>query len=133
MIPDLADLIGTWRTNRVIRHADGSVARFSGETTWRREDDHVRCMETGRLTQSGRSFEAERQTLWTESEAGLDIRFADGRPFHTLDGTGQAIHHCPPDIYRLRYDMSAWPKWSVHWRVTGPRKVYRAVTRYHRP
>ncbi|MEM8849660.1 MAG: DUF6314 family protein [Pseudomonadota bacterium] len=130
----LAALAGRWRTVRAIRQADGALLRFAGDTIWQPEGDHMRCTETGTLGKDGQVFEARRETLWAAAaDQAIDIRFADGRPFHRLDASGQADHDCPPDIYRLCYDFSAWPRWSVRWRVTGPRKAYRALTRYRRP
>ncbi|MEM7644189.1 MAG: DUF6314 family protein [Pseudomonadota bacterium] len=128
----LAALIGPWRTQRVIRHGDGSVVRFEGETIWQPDGTLTRCTETGTLTQGDRSFEAGRETIWIATPDAIDIRFADGRPFHRLDATGRDRHDCPPDLYDLHYDFSVWPGWSVRWRVIGPRKDYRALTRYRR-
>ncbi|MEM7491698.1 MAG: DUF6314 family protein [Pseudomonadota bacterium] len=125
-------LTGRWRTLRAIRQADGAWLRFEGETVWRPEGDFVRCTEVGTLRQGARSFPASRETLWRAAGDAIDIRFADGRPFHRLDALGLAWHDCSPDTYRLRYDFSAWPVWSVRWHVTGPRKDYRALTRYRR-
>ena len=70
--------------------------------------------------------------IWRDGPGGIDVAFGDGRPFHRVGPGAQAVaaHDCPPDDYRLRYDFGAWPLWSVRWRVTGPRKDYRALT-YH--
>lgn len=135
MSPDarLAALRGRWRTLRVLRHADGARARFGGFTTWSpMNGGGLRCLEEGTLRQDGRSFPAGRETLWQAGPGGIEVRFADGRPFHTVGRDAAARHDCAPDIYWLRYDWSAWPRWSVRWRVRGPRKDYRALTRYLR-
>ena len=125
----LADLSGRWRTIRAIRHAGGSTARFEGVTEWRAEGLSRRAVEEGLLSQGHASFPARRETVWRPDASGIDIAFADGRPFHRIEGR-DAHHDCRPDTYLLRYDVSAWPFWSVRWRVTGPRKDYRALTRY---
>ncbi|WP_179380541.1 DUF6314 family protein [Jannaschia marina] len=127
----LAGLLGTWRTLRVIRHADGTRARFEGESRWVPEGAALRCLETGRLTQGRQGFEARRETLWRATPKTLEVAFADGRPFHSIAGPS-AHHDCAPDTYVLTYDWGNWPRWSVRWRVTGPRKDYRALTRYRR-
>ena len=125
----LAALSGAWRTARVIRHAGGGTARFAGMSTWAPDGDGLRCVEAGRLSQGGAGFEARRETLWRATDDGIEVRFSDSRPFHVIDGP-HAQHDCPPDTYLLDYDWSGWPRWSVGWRVTGPRKDYRALTRY---
>ena len=129
----LAALAGRWRTLRALRHADGTRARFAGESLWeadgRGDGTLLRCHETGMLEQGGARFPARRETLWRATPTGLEVLFADGRPFHDIDGR-HAVHHCPPDTYVLRYDFDHWPRWSVRWQVEGPRKSYRATTRY---
>ncbi|CUH39632.1 hypothetical protein JSE7799_02359 [Jannaschia seosinensis] len=127
----LAALAGRWRIARVIRHADGGTARMRGTAEWLAEGVGLRCVEEGMLEQDGRPFAARRETLWRATAGAIDVRFADGRPFHVIDG-GTSRHDCAPDLYELRYDFAAWPHWSVRWRVVGPRKNYRALTRYCR-
>lgn len=127
----LANLAGSWRTRRAIHHADGARMRFDGVSEWERDGNFLRCVETGTLWQGSTKFEARRETLWRATGTAIEVSFADGRPFHMIDGP-EAHHDCPPDDYRLSYDFGAWPKWSVRWRVTGPRKNYRALTRYAR-
>lgn len=84
--------------------------------------------------QNGQGFETSRQTLWRQDGGGIDVTFADGRPFHRITGGTRslAFHGCPPDDYWLSYDFTLWPRWSVRWDVSGPRKSYRALTRYVR-
>ena len=131
----LAALTGRWHVARVVRHDDGDTARFEGTADWMPQGPVLRCTEAGRLTQAGTTFAATRETLWRADAARILVAFADGAPFHdfeALDRTA-ATHDCPPDLYRLFYDFGAWPRWSVRWDVTGPRKAYRALTRYRRP
>ncbi|CTQ50249.1 DUF6314 family protein [Jannaschia donghaensis] len=125
----LSALIGAWRTQRVIRHVIGPTARFDGISRWSPDGAGLRCVETGTLVQDGTTFEARRETVWQASPDGLAVTFADGRPFHVVRGP-TAHHDCPPDTYLLHYDWENWPRWTVRWRVTGPRKDYRALTRY---
>ncbi len=127
----LGALAGRWRTWRALRHADGTRARFTGESVWRPEGALLRCVETGMLEQGGQAFPARRETLWRATPMAIEVLFDDGRPFHSIDGT-PAVHDCAPDTYVLRYDFGLWPDWSVRWHVTGPRKNYRAITRYRR-
>ena len=126
-----AALAGRWRVVRAIRHDDGTRARFEGEAAWTPEGGGLRCVEAGRLRAGGPAMEARRETLWSLEDGAVAVRFADGRPFHRMDlGGATAVHDCAPDRYALRYDLSAWPLWSVRWRVDGPRKGYRALTRH---
>jgi hypothetical protein len=125
----LGALTGRWRAARVLRHADGTRARFIGTAEWTAEAGGLRCVEAGTLRQGGAAMQARRETLWRVEAGAVAVAFADGRPFHAL-GPGWRRHDCAPDLYLVRYDWSAWPRWSVRWRVTGPRKDYRATTRY---
>jgi hypothetical protein len=129
----VADLAGDWRVVRVVRHAGGATARFAGRAVWRPEGAAWRCVEEGRLSQGGAEMAARRETLWRDAPDGIAVAFGDGRPFHLWRPGEEARHDCPPDDYRLRYDLSAWPRgWAVRWRVRGPRKDYAALTRYRR-
>jgi hypothetical protein len=130
----LAGLLGVWQVSRVLRSTDGLRARFKGIATWAPEGDGLRCDETGTLTQNGTAFPATRTTLWRATTTTLDVAFADGRPFHSFppEARANARHDCAPDTYDLYYDFTGWPRWSCRWRVTGPRKDYRALTRYRR-
>lgn len=130
MTPDLSDLVGAWRVSRAIRHVDGTVARFRGTATWRPDGAVLRCEEAGRLRTGGGAMAATRATLWRAERHGIAVTFADGRPFHAIGPDAEVRHDCPPDLYRLGYDFDGWPRWTVIWRVTGPRKDYAARTRY---
>lgn len=125
----LGALAGRWRTLRTLRHADGTRARFTGETIWQPDGALLRCTEAGMLEQGRQAFPARRETLWRATPSAIEVLFDDGRPFHSIEGR-RAIHDCAPDIYVLDYDFDGWPDWSVRWQVTGPRKSYRATTRY---
>ncbi|SFJ54227.1 DUF6314 family protein [Jannaschia pohangensis] len=133
----LAALRGEWRLVRVIRHVGGPTARFRGHATWGDGDGGLTCHEEGTLVIDGAApVTATRMTLWRAEGEGIAVAFGDGRPFHVIDWTEghriQAAHDCPPDDYRLTYDFGVWPNWSVRWRVRGPRKDYRALSRYSR-
>ncbi|WP_236687730.1 DUF6314 family protein, partial [Jannaschia aquimarina] len=60
----LALLEGAWHLVRVIRHSDGTRARFVGHAVWLAEGPVLRCREDGVLTQAGRTMPATRETLW---------------------------------------------------------------------
>jgi hypothetical protein len=131
----LTDFLGRWRLDRTIETFDESPSGvLSGEAVLRDLMDHVIYEETGRLTLDfGQNLETERRYQWLQGKAGrIDVKFADGRCFHTISLTrdGEATHDCPPDLYKVRYDFGAWPYWSSEWRVTGPRKDYRMLSHY---
>ncbi len=134
-MPGLDDFLGQWRLERIIddRRA-GERGRFDG--TARITGDGVRAAydETGLLRLPGRPpLTATRRYLWSAGAAGLEIAFADGRPFHHVPAAGgAAAHDCPPDRYAVVYDFSAWPDWTAVWTVTGPAKDYVAHSRYRR-
>lgn len=63
------------------------------------------------------------------------VFFADGRFFHALDLSGGADnveHRCGDDLYRGRYALEDAQRWTLRWRVTGPRKDLLLATRYLR-
>lgn len=133
MIPELADFEGVWRIARRIVAAGGAGARFFGQAEFSADMSGLVCAETGELRVEGRPpIMADRRYLWRRGAAGgIEVLFADGRPFHRFDpaaGTPCARHDCAPDVYVVRYDFRRWPVWSSRWRVRGPRKDYAMVT-----
>jgi hypothetical protein len=60
-----------------------------------------------------------------ESEETFSVFFTDGRFFHraaVADGIACVTHDCAPDLYRGRYRFIGPDRWSLSWRITGPRK-----------
>jgi hypothetical protein len=65
----------------------------------------------------------------------VDVRFADGRPFHDLDlasGRHIAHHPCAADRYRGEFTVRDADHWRTVWRVGGPAKDLVIVTDYTR-
>jgi len=122
---------GRWQLDRQITHNDRSVATFSGEALFAPMGGALSYEENGTLTlPDGQEVRATRRYRW---EASLAVFFDDGRAFHVVPPTGgEAVHHCPPDMYRVIYDFSQWPQWQATWDVTGPQKAYRMVSGYRR-
>lgn len=127
----LADFAGRWRLSREITHGDGSRATFEGVAEWRPDPRGLAYRESGTLTmEGGGAFHAERAYLW---KPDLSVWFTDGRFFHQVPPRGgETGHWCDPDRYDGRYDFAGWPAFTVRWRVTGPRKSYRMLSRYTR-
>lgn len=128
----LQDFEGVRRFDRQIAHADGGRAAVTGRALWRPEGGRLILDETGEMRLPGHApIPVSRRYLW---EPGLLVRFADGRPFHRVPPEGGAtVHRCDPDRYEGRYDFSDWPGFTLVWKVRGPRKHYRMVTRYAPP
>lgn len=134
----LEDFAGRWRLSRRIEDAlAGEVLEGEGVLAFRPApgggliyDEEVRLTAPGRPALRG-----FRRNLWQAAPGGVAVAFEDGRPFHRIAlGAGQAAdrHDCAPDLYRVRYDFSGWPLWSVRWEVTGPRKSYVSQTDFRR-
>lgn len=134
----LGDFEGLWRIERRIRDLRaGTGGTLVGFATFRPEAGGLRCEERGRLSYGGGpSLEAARDYLWLPDSPGrIAVRFADGRPFHAFDlgPAAQADHWCDPDSYRVDYEFSGWPVWTMVWAVRGPRKDYVSESTFRRP
>ncbi len=127
---------GRWRIGRTIEDVRaGRSGRLAGTARFAPVPEGLAYREEGTLAFPGSApMRASRGYLWRDGGAGtIDVHFADGRFFHRFDAEDAApasSHHCPPDLYRVRYDFRAWPRWQAEWRVTGPRKDYAMVTTY---
>jgi len=129
---------GRWAMGRVITDLRGGPdGSFAGMATL--EPRGATCLtylEEGQLQLGDLSpMAASRRYIWQFALGGVAVSFADGRPFHSFrlaeSGAG-SDHLCGADLYRVSYDFDAWPVWSAHWQVTGPRKDYTMLTRYAR-
>ena len=74
----------------------------------------------------GLRAEAQQAYRFTiENDHAFSVFFADGRFFHRADiigGVALAAHDCAPDTYCGRYRFPEPDRWSLSWRITGPRK-----------
>ncbi len=135
--PVLQDFTGDWTLSREIEDfAQDRRGRMTGTARFMPERGGLRCREAGTLAFDGLPpMATERETIWQASDDGIEVAFADGRPFHSFrpgDLSPAARHDCAPDLYLVTYDFARWPDWRAEWRVTGPRKDYRMTTRYTR-
>lgn len=131
----LAYLEGRWRLERRIEdRRAGIVGRFDGTCDWVPDGQGLRQVEEGVLQYgTAAPMRASRVYLWRAEEDGLAVLFEDGRPFHRLGADRVADrHHCPPDIYDVRYDFGDWPQWMQEWTVTGPRKDATLTSRFYK-
>lgn len=127
----LADFEGEWGISRRIFQATGT-AHFTGRAVFLPDGAGLHYHEEGLMHLPGTApMRAERDYLWRQTDDGIAVLFADGRPFHDFRSDApEAAHWCDPDDYRVRYSFGLWPEWQAEWRVRGPRKDYRMVSRY---
>ncbi|MEM9343018.1 MAG: DUF6314 family protein [Pseudomonadota bacterium] len=129
--PELSAFEGTWDLSRRITGPDGAeTARLEGTAAFLANGLGLKLTETGVLTTGGASVEASRTYFWRPGPDGIEVLFDDGSPFHTIGALPDVHHDCAPDTYHGTYDFSDWPRWSLTWRVTGPRKDYISTSRY---
>ncbi len=136
-IRGLSDFEGKWQISRHIQDfAADQHLQAQGLAVFTLGDACVQYQESLSLTLPGGSVShATRQYRWQEEGADIVVFFDDGRPFHAFDPNAalQQCHHaCDPDDYAGTYDFSGWPVWQVTWRVRGPRKDYRLISRYEK-
>jgi hypothetical protein len=125
----LQDFEGAWAFTREVVEADGRHATVTGRAVWLRDGAGLAYTETGEMRIEGHApMQVERRYSW---DSDLAVSFEDGRFFHHVPPEGgETAHWCDPDQYDGAYDFGAWPEFTVTWRVRGPRKAYRMVTRY---
>ncbi|MFD0440030.1 DUF6314 family protein [Streptomyces chartreusis] len=147
-VPDaLAYLAGGWRAERSVRDlASGDEGEFSGTTVFEPLEDGEPSLgpprgllhrESGTFVWRGVPRPAERtlRFLPGSSPGTVDVRFADGRPFHDLDlssGRHVADHPCSADLYRGEFTVRDADHWRSVWRVRGPAKDLALTTDYAR-
>ncbi len=131
----ISDFQGVWRLTRLIRderagqvvHADGQV-ELCQDARGLIYDETVTLHIPGQPAMTG-----TRRYLWRDAGDQIAVHFDDGRYFHALrlgQTRAEDHHDCPPDSYDARYDFSGWPRWTVRWIVSGPRKSYEMETKY---
>ena len=133
--PKLADFEGGWSIARNIEdHRSGQSGHFHGTARFCAVPEGLAYREVGLLTLGqALPMTATRDYLWRWSAGRIRVDYADGRPFHDFAPADPVAHHsCSPDDYRVRYDFSDWPHWTVEWKVTGPRKDYGSRSTFSR-
>ncbi|MEM8633145.1 MAG: DUF6314 family protein [Pseudomonadota bacterium] len=134
----ITSFLGAWSLERAINDISvGGEGRLSGTVDIRREGEGWAYNEKGALRYGDQpQLAATRRYLWQSlpgQRPGIEVLFEDGRPFHIID-LGQTMPHaehvCAPDLYHVTYDFAQWPTWYSVWRVSGPRKNYRMLSRY---
>ncbi|WP_424931341.1 DUF6314 family protein [Amaricoccus macauensis] len=133
----LDDFLGTWQLAREIEdRRAGQTGRFTGRAEFIRSDGGLAYAEEGEMRLGAAApMRATRRYYWCDSNGLIQVLFEDGRFFHGFDPRDpapEARHDCPPDDYRVAYDLRAFPVWSARWEVRGPRKDYTMSSCYSR-
>lgn len=140
-IRDLKSFLqGRWELDREVSdHRLERDGRFRGTADFapgKTTPDALDWREIGRLRFGAHDAPAEqRYRVEFPAPHRACVRFADGRIFHELDltaGDWAVTHACGPDLYRGRFAVSAPDRWTLVWRVTGPRKDLRLSSCYRR-
>jgi hypothetical protein len=118
---------GSWSGVRRTRdRKTGELGRMLGTADFMPDDNGLHFAERGTLVLPGARAEARRSYRFVfESDHSFSVFFADGRFFHRAEialGTASVGHDCAPDSYRGRYRFAGPDRWSLGWRITGPRK-----------
>lgn len=127
---------GVWDVEREIEDLRaGRAGHFSGQARFAPAPEGLAYTEEGTLAFPGSApMRATRRYAWRDGGAGtIEVWFDDGRFFHRFcadEPEPGAEHDCPPDHYRVRYDLRHWPRWRAEWHVRGPRKDYGIVSRF---
>jgi hypothetical protein len=122
-----AELTGRWSIARRVRDLrTGTSGGFRGVATITPDG---RWVEEGTLEFGGYRGPARRELRIVDGE----VRFADGRSFHTLDLTGRPVEHrCGADRYTGELRLRGPDALDVVWEVTGPDKHQRMESAYRR-
>lgn len=140
MLRRLDQLEGKWQLTRsIMDRRNGMNGQLSGMAVFTNTAPHeLTYVEEGELHYGQQpAMTAKRQYIWRAVEAGgvqkIAVHFEDGSPFHSIAldrSMPDDDHLCDPDYYFVSYDFSHWPKWQAEWKVLGPSKDYRMISRY---
>ena len=137
--PSACPLVGRWRIARSVRdHRRGENATFAGWATIGADpaaSGQLLWHEEGELVSGAHRGAAHRTMRIVPAGDAWEVRFADGRPFHSLDLAGGActvVHLCSPDRYDGAFILRTADDLTVRWRVHGPAKDLEIVSDYRR-
>lgn len=124
-------LLGTWSVRRkVVDYRSGGVFSFEGKAIL----TNTSFEEQGQIDYGNSAFSAERAYGIRADGDSISVLFANGARFIELGpSASQAVHHhCGQDTYLGRFFFRGREAWAEHWRVSGPKKHYASLARYHR-
>lgn len=130
----VALLAGRWTVRRKLHDRRlGQRGAFEGVADFVPDGDGLRWTERGRMRFGAHDGPAWRELRIVPADAGWEVRFADGRPFHPLDlEDGEVLHPCGEDRYVGRYAFDGDDVLRVRWEVTGPEADERLEAVYRR-
>ncbi|HYD30075.1 MAG TPA: DUF6314 family protein [Azospirillaceae bacterium] len=137
-VPNLrAFLTGVWKVERsVMGESPLALGHLRGTARFEPSGQTMRYEEQGCLSFGRSTVAAVRRLLFDfPAPTRAEVQFPDGQPFHQLDlATGDATVEIERDGTRWRghYTVLDQRNWCVVWRVTGPCRDFRSVTRYSR-
>ena len=124
-----AFLRGTWQAQRkIVDHLARATSSFEGTATLTPDRFH----EEGHLTLGASRLHATRAYRLRATAQGVTVDFPDGSEFVALThAASQKVRHvCGADTYVGHFFFVDATTWVEAWRVNGPRKHYRSLTRY---
>ena len=134
----LTPFAGDWLLTRLVDDYFGrETMRFEGTARLIRDAEGLAYEEEGRWTAGTYAgLAANRSYAWRAAGTGIDVVFGDGRPFHWFEpakqGRAESRHDCAPDLYEATYEFALPDRWTLHWRVRGPKKDYHSRSDYRR-
>ena len=129
--------IGDWQFSRTILDDKTDIeAHVKGEASFRREQQSLHYTEEGTMEYGAYLGQVTQHYIYDfEGSCSVSVRFSDGRLFHQLElstGADSVTHLCPPDTYEGRYELLDDAKWTLVWKISGPRKKLNISTDYWR-
>lgn len=122
---------GKWDVRRkVIDHRAGSIYTFAGQATL----SATSFEEHGEISIGADVFPAIRTYKLAFEETSVRVLYSSGNDFIGLGfRPSQAVSHlCGSDTYTGRFFFCSEDEWVEIWRVKGPQKRYKSLTRYRR-
>ena len=102
------------------------IGRLRGRAEFTPGHGDIGFVERGVLVLAHARMEAWRDYRFViDDDHAFSVFFSDGRLFHRariIAGTASVSHDCAPDTYCGRYRFPHPDRWSLSWRITGPRK-----------
>lgn len=137
-VPNLGEFFhGVWGVKKLgWDGVTGQRLRFHGEATFSTCAEGLLFQERGTIGFGAYQGEASQDYIFAVQDSHTaEVRFADERPFHTLNletGKAHVWHDCAPDRYMGRYRVFDSNGWVLSWRVAGPRKRQILTSRFIR-
>lgn len=132
--PAMRSLVGRWSLRRRLRDDRlGMSGRVAGELLIRPDaDGSLEWEESGELEWGSLRAQVRRRTILRRTDDGWWMTFDHGGLFHPWRPGIVVEHPCAADLYRGIIRIDSEDRMRVLWRVTGPAKDQRLMTRLRR-